>query len=294
MTVRRREGRALIRSSPARGLGRAGPNTGEGGSGAARETTTADESILTTITLARRDSGEADRIAVLLSREEGKVLAAARSARRPRSKLAPLVEPFTLAECRVIRGRGDYATLAGGEVVHAYRALREDVALYARASLLCEVTERGTEPGEAQPRLFALLHDALRRLNEGLEGERVELYFLLHAMHLFGYTLHFLECAACGVDLPETEALFRADAGGLLCAACAPIEAGLPLDARCRATGAAFLERRLGHALGLTVDPADLHALLRAARLHARYHLDTPLRSLSVLTSLGIEETEGR
>lgn len=189
-----------------------------------------------------------------------------------------------------MRGRGDFAVLAGGEVHEAYRTLREDVVLYARASLLCEVAERGVEPGEPQPQLFALLHDCLRRLNQGAEGETVELYYLLHAMHLLGYTLHFLECAACGIDLPPVTALFRVDAGGLLCEGCSPVEAGIPLDASCRDAGAAFLERKLGAVLGLHLAAEFRNSLLRVARMHARYHLDAPLRSLSVLSSLQADD----
>lgn len=244
------------------------------------------EAQLTAITLTRRDSGEADRLAVLLTREEGRVVVVARGARRPRSKLAHLLEPFTLSECRVIHGRGDIATLADGHPIETFRALRAEPIAYARASLLCEAADRGTEAGEAQPALFALLGDCLRRLAEGRDGEAVELYYLLHVAKLAGYAPQFGECAACGAPLPSGNALFEVEAGGMLCDACFPGDAGIALGDEERAAGEGLLRLKLGAALACELPPATLRLLLRVARSHTRHCLDVPLRSLSVLASL--------
>ncbi len=240
-------------------------------------------SVHRVITLMRRESGEADRVAILLSRDEGKVPVIVRGARRAKSKLAPLVEAFTLAECVLIPGRGEFDVLAGGEVIEPFRDIRTDIARYARASLVCEVVEKGLEPREPTPRLFALLEDALRRLAQGRDGDAIEIYFLLHALGLLGYSVALDRCAACGAALPDGPAVCLPEAGGALCDDCCPADHGRVLSSESRAYALGLLRLRLSEALALPLDPLHADELLTLTRAHARYHLDVRLRSLSVL-----------
>jgi len=240
-------------------------------------------SVHRAITLMRRESGEADRIGILLSRDGGKIPAVARGARRPKSRLAPLIEAFALAECVLIPGRGEFDILAGGEVLEPFRDIRADVARYARASLVCEIVEKGLEPREPMPRLFDLLEDALRRLAQGRDGDTIEFYFLIHALGLLGYSVALERCAACGAELPPGPVVCLPEAGGAVCDDCYPADRGRVLSAAARDSALRILRVRLGEALALPLDPECAAELLSLVRGHARYHLDVRLRSLTVL-----------
>lgn len=66
------------------------------------------------LVLRTRDLGEADKILVIYTREEGKVSAVARGARRARSRLLAISQPFTHGAYQFYRGRG-LDTLSQGD-----------------------------------------------------------------------------------------------------------------------------------------------------------------------------------
>ncbi len=242
--------------------------------------------VLRTIALLGREVGEADRLVVLLSREEGKIVASAKSSRKPGSRLAPLVEPFVLADCRVIQGRSEIQRLAGGEVVDPFRGIRKDIDRVARASLMAEVADQGTEPGQATPLLFALLQDCLRHLSAGAPGPDVELYYLLHVTHLLGYGVSLRHCAVCGGHLSESGLAFAPAEGGLLCSDCIPNTPGRRVDPTSLSTMLALQRAKLGEALATPLPDPSRRAWLDGLRAHVRYHMGVPLRSADVLRSL--------
>jgi len=244
------------------------------------------DQVLRTIALHRRDLGEADRLASLLTRDEGKLVVTARGSRKPNSKLAALVEPFALAECRIIWGRGELQILAGGEVVEPFRAVRDNLEAFATASLLCEVANHSLEPGGAAPRLFDLLLDCLRHANAGGSLAVLESYFLLHASRLLGYGFALSACAACGEPADGGSAFVSPEAGGVLCEGCHPREGPRRLAAEAMDYLRLSRGARLTAALDAAPGPAAIEAVRDALREHVRYHLDAELRSLSVLRSM--------
>jgi len=244
------------------------------------------EQVLLAIALHRRDLGEADRLASVLTRDEGKLVVTARGSRKPTSKLAPLIEPFVLAECRVIWGRGELQILAGGEVVEPFRAMREDLEAFATGSLLCEVADHSLEPGGAAPRLFDLLLDCLRHANSGGCLAVIESYFLLHASRLLGYGFASSACAGCGEETDGGAAFVSPAAGGVVCDSCRPPEGSPRLSAEAMGQLRSMRGARLTTTMEAAPGRAAIEAVRDALREHVRYHLDSELRSLVVLRSM--------
>jgi DNA repair protein RecO (recombination protein O) len=245
-----------------------------------------DERILRTITLHRRDFGESDRIAVLFSREEGKLAVTARGARKPTSRLAALVEPFSLSDCRVIRGRGEIQRLAGGEVVEPFHELRTDLRRFARAGLFCEVVDRAVADGQPVPRLFALLLDALRHLARGAPCGAVEAYYLLHATSILGYAFGWTECPVCERQLTGGPAVWIAEMGGLVCEPCSAADTGRRIGPATIGVLQEAAGKRLADFLAAPVGSPAVDEVVLLLRGHARYHLEIPLRSLDILAAL--------
>ncbi|MGC8781903.1 MAG: DNA repair protein RecO, partial [Anaerolineae bacterium] len=57
------------------------------------------------IVLKRRDQGEADRLLTVLTRDRGKLSLLAKGVRRQASRKAGHIEPFTLVDLLVVKGR---------------------------------------------------------------------------------------------------------------------------------------------------------------------------------------------
>jgi DNA repair protein RecO (recombination protein O) len=72
------------------------------------------------IVLKRTNFGEADRIVTLLTKDLGKIQVMAKGVRRERSKLAGGIEPFSISEIGVVKGRGDIDTLTSARLVKHY------------------------------------------------------------------------------------------------------------------------------------------------------------------------------
>lgn len=79
--------------------------------------------------------GESNKIVTLLTQEAGKITVMARGAKKPRSKLAAVTQPFTLGSFLIRKGRG-MGTLSQGEQIESMRFIREDLEATSYASYI--------------------------------------------------------------------------------------------------------------------------------------------------------------
>lgn len=180
------------------------------------------------IVLRTRAIGEKDRVLVILTEEHGKISASARGARNPKSKLAPIAQPFTLANFLLARGRSlQIVTQAVIEDAHAH--LTKDLVKTAWASYVCELCDALPED-LPDPELFELLLVTLNTLNNTdstahaeVTGRWFEAKYLAH----LGYAPVLGKCTICGTkiaiapDDTESSIAFSPSSGGTLCRSCA-------------------------------------------------------------------------
>jgi len=171
------------------------------------------------IVLRHREWGEADRMLTLFTRELGKVQALAKGIRKPRSRKAGHVEPFSRATLLVARGRSFYI-LTQAEVVDAHITLREDLLLLGYASYVVELLDRFTHDEEQQNQLYRLLAHTLARLNRGDDPHMVMHYYEIRLLDFVGYRPHLMTCAGCQVEIRPENQFFSASQGGVLCPNC--------------------------------------------------------------------------
>lgn len=122
------------------------------------------------IVLKRTNYGEADRIITVLTKDLGKIQVMAKGVRRERSKLAGGIEPFSISEIGIVKGRGDIDVLTSarlqthfGKIVRSLDTL--DFA-YACLKTINKITQTVDDIG------FYLLTE---HLFTGLNNERVSL-----------------------------------------------------------------------------------------------------------------------
>lgn len=176
--------------------------------------------------LSMRDMGEADRLAVLFSREYGKISAAAYGARRTRSRLSGTVQSFALVDISLLPGRS-LESIGQCEVKRSFRELREDMILMTYAAFLTELVSELWPERSPEPSAFDVLQGALSLLSER-NPRLVSLAGAWQLLALAGFHPEYERCVSCGQVL-ALPAFFDACAGGGVCPVCEH-EGMQPLD----------------------------------------------------------------
>jgi DNA repair protein RecO (recombination protein O) len=224
--------------------------------------------------------GEADRILHLLTREQGRVNAMAKGARRTTSRLGGRLEPLSRVALFLRRGSGDLATVTGADLLDGGDAVRADPGRLALALAGAEGVLKLFPEAAPNDRLFDGFVRYLALVAERAPGERVDaatdplaLAFLVKLVALAGWAPRADACAACGRPGPLPR--FSADAGGLVCAACG---VGFALAPETPPVLADLLAQPLG-----TVAPGGrtLRDVARIVDETARAHAGVRLRSIA-------------
>ena len=187
---------------------------------------TQQQYVTEALILSVRDMGEADRLAVVFSREHGKLSAAAYGARRPRSRLAGSVQSFSLVEVSLMPGR-NLETIGQCEVKRSFRELREDITLMTYAAFLTELVSELWPDRSPEPSAYDVLLGSFSLLLER-NPRLVSLAGAWQLLALAGFHPEYERCVTCGHVL-ALPAFFDACAGGGVCPACEHSELQ-PLD----------------------------------------------------------------
>jgi DNA repair protein RecO (recombination protein O) len=183
---------------------------------------------------------ESSKVAVIYTREHGKIRFAARGARRPKSKFGASLEPITEGAFVYYRRENrELQTLGEADILYAYTGIKQDYDRLAYASGVCDLLDIMTADEDRNDLLYSVAVDALRWL-EQVPKPAVEVplwYFELRAAAALGYRPHLSGCVRCGGRVPDGRVRFSASLGGTLCGRCGG--QGLPLR---RAT-VGFLEQ---------------------------------------------------
>ncbi len=182
------------------------------------------------IILRHRDWGEADRNLTIYTRELGKVQAVAKGVRKPRSRKAGHVEPFTRSSLLLARGRS-FFVLTQAETVEPYLNLREDLVLVGFASYAIELLDRFTFDEEENGALFRLLSNTLGRLNRGDPPDVAVHYYEIRLLDQVGFRPQLFSCAHCEQEIQSRDQFFSASLGGAICPACrSPVVDARPIS----------------------------------------------------------------
>lgn len=177
------------------------------------------------IILRHANWGEADRLVTLYTREQGKMRAIAKGARKITSRKAGHLEPFTQVKLQLARGR-DLFIVTQADTLDAYQPLRENLVLTGYASYLVELLDRFVyEEGSANPTLFRLLADSLKRLADGEDTWLAVRYYEMRLLDFLGFRPQLLKCANCGREIKPEDQFFSFSLGGVICLRCGQ---GLP------------------------------------------------------------------
>ena len=171
------------------------------------------------IVLRHADWGEADRILTLFTSYSGKLRAIAKGVRKMNSRKAGHLEPFTLVNLMLARGR-DFWIVTQAEMVESFSQLRENLRLTGAASYLIELIDRFTYEEQENHPLFQNLEESLKRLDGGDNIFIASRYFELRLLEHLGYRPQLNQCVNCSKEVKPEDQYFSFEKGGILCPGC--------------------------------------------------------------------------
>ena len=140
--------------------------------------------------LHHRPYRDTSRIVEVFTREHGRLTLFARGVRGPKSRLAPVLQPFRRLLLSFVLGRGDAAQLTGAELADAAAATPRAETLMS-AYYLSELLLKLTERLDAQPALYEAYSQALQRLCEPGPEAPVLREFEMQLLQACGYGIDF-------------------------------------------------------------------------------------------------------
>lgn len=197
---------------------------------------TAHESLA--LVLRRVEYGEADLIVTLFTREQGRVVALARGARRSRKRFSGAFEPFFTLGVRFDERPGaELFVLTQADIVRPRVPLLSELTRMELAGRALGWIRDAAPARTPEIEAFDLIERFLDTLSERSaippELALAETGFTLSA--LFGWSLEFERCVRCGKACPEgVPAFVDVQRGGLVCRACGGARTRLEPDQRQR------------------------------------------------------------
>ena len=238
------------------------------------------------LTLKKFSLGEADLIVTLFTKEQGKVRAVAKGARRSTSKLVGHLEPLTQVRVSLTKGRNlDY--IAQAQFIGIFATLKNDLAAITKGLYLAELVDGfGAESSPNQP-LYDLVLESLQSIDQHPGSEWPVRYFELHLLRVSGLMPELYRCVECVRPLAPGRHRFSPNMGGTVCSDCQPEGAQIrPLSLRALKVLRLLHRGPLPDVIPLKMDDnlaAELKSLLTGT---VSYWLDKEIRSNSFLEQL--------
>ena len=228
----------------------------------------------TAVVLRTYKLGEADRIVVLMTAENGKVRAVAKGVRKTTSKFGARLEPLSHVRLLLYRGR-ELDIVSQAESVEPMAPL---LATLDRASQGMAVLEAADQLGlerEPNPQLYRMLVGALRTIADR-PAPLVVPAFYWKLLAAEGLRPELDACVRCGESEPLVA--FDLDEGGVLCRQC---RSGTAITPEALALMRLVLGGRLNDALAVPASPAT-HEVATLATRALEHHIERRLRTVAM------------
>ena len=158
---------------------------------------------------------ENDRMLTLFTREKGMLSALARGCRKQDGSLKAVSDLFCCSDLQLYEKGGRYF-VTQGVLRESFYELRRDIKALMTATVLAEATAQ-VATAEPNPRLFALLVNALYSAMKGQDAMSVFVFFQFKLLDILGLRPELGQCVSCGAAAAPKLNLAL---GGAVCEAC--------------------------------------------------------------------------
>ena len=183
------------------------------------------------ILLRRIEYGDYDLIVTLFTPETGKTSAIAKSAKKSTKRFPGVLEPFSLLDVVLAKGRGKgMPVLQEASLEEPFFKIREDILKTAYASYWSELIYLWMADNEPLEPLYRLTLHVLDELNRGrIAVEALSILFQMRFLSLAGFRPNFDHCHACKTCLDRirhAQVVSEPAKGGIACPTCTPSRNG--------------------------------------------------------------------
>lgn len=241
--------------------------------------------VLTGMVLSTAPVGEYDRRVVILTKEQGKISAFAKGARRPNSPLVGAVNPFSFGEFTMYEGRTSY-TIQSASISNYFAELREDVIGAYYGFYFLEFASYYTKEFNDEREMLKLLYQTMRALiNPHIPNLLIRYIFELKALCINGQAPQVFQCVQCGST--DRAAVFSAAKGGLVCSECdGDVIDGSVLDNSTLYSMQYIESSRIEKLYTFTVTDKVLEQLGKVMKRLTERYVDKKFKSLEILETL--------
>ncbi|MBI4652793.1 DNA repair protein RecO [Candidatus Kuenenbacteria bacterium] len=185
------------------------------------------------IILKRENFRENDRLITIYTRDYGKIETIAYGTRKIKSKLAGHLEPFTLVDLIIVKGK-NFDKIIGSRTINSFCNLKFDLIKIKQGAQILKTVDVMTKVHFKDEKIFRLLKETLEMISLKQESARITMkstnqsdyltyYFILHFLSLLGYTPELYQCVHCKIKIKPFGNVFSFKFGGLLCQKCKPL-----------------------------------------------------------------------
>ena len=162
------------------------------------------------IVLARSNMGDNDQMVTILTPDLGKIGAAARGSRRPKSALMAGTQFLCFADLVLYKGVSSY-TLNSCEPIEIFYNIRLDVDKLTIASEIAKITNDVTDENEYSYNILQLVLNTLYMISETEKDlDFILSIFKLRLLSLIGFRPEIEKCATCGAKEEISESTVKA------------------------------------------------------------------------------------
>ncbi len=171
--------------------------------------------------LSRRNSGEADRVLTLLTRNYGLLRAVAKGVRKIPSRRGGHVEPFSYVVA-LVSGKPGHLFVSATETQNYYPALRESAAALQHAHEVTRLVMRLLTEDQAHPDIFDAVAQAWDLLPQlpAVSQRQLHVAVSLLVLHRAGILPDLSACQVCGIIQPRDAIVLDSREGGWHCLPC--------------------------------------------------------------------------
>lgn len=173
------------------------------------------------IVLSTRRYHEADSLLTLLTPDRGKVSAIAKGARKPTSKKAGKLQPFSHIEVQLYDGK-TLQTVVQVNTRNIFPGLISSYEKFICSEVACELVSQVVLEGQKSKFTFYYLLNFLRYIEKAdlFKAFIYTIAFELGMLYVLGVGLHLDDCVRCRSAASEENLVIDPSKGGIVCGRC--------------------------------------------------------------------------
>ncbi|RCX13843.1 DNA replication and repair protein RecO [Anaerobacterium chartisolvens] len=166
------------------------------------------------------NTGEADKILTIFSRNYGKISGSAKGARRPKNKLAAATQMLCYSDFVLFKGRDMYS-INSCDIIEPFYEIRNDVVKLTYCAHFVDIINDAIQEGQPAPKALQLFLNSLHLLAKTEKPpELIARIFEMRLLSILGYAPYLKCCIECGNADLSREVFFSFKQCGVLCQDC--------------------------------------------------------------------------